>query len=441
MQSKRLRVVKLHNIRDGDENNYVTVDVRRSSSNDFLPNLKGTKYSTLKLPVWPVWAGAMATCAELLNIPKLCQNIVEVFGGRVVPMTLTSDQMPLQYDTALSPFLLLAHHSHSFTPLDPVRAITKLILPEGFPAHPHAGFDTVTYCISGGLKHRDSEGFKMSYGDGDVQWMRSGNGVIHEEMWDLDGCDWKHKGIELFQLWVNLPAVSKDDSSSTHLIRASDIKVLEDSATHTVVRVIAGAAALVSNGTSISSTAGPGNSIAASPLHILHVTVPPMPDADRDSDQRRELLLSVGEEFLSVFVYVRRGSLIVKKDNKNGDVGQTVPPEADGEEEVHAFDSIVYTPTTVGSSASRNSFSLRPGPDGFDGLVLVGKPLREKVLWRGPYVQSDERSLIRSARIFESIGNSAFWDHTISDSQWLEHCGNLELRKKIDAFMSFTKNE
>ena len=445
LQLKRLRVVKLHSLddRDRDKTNCVTVDVRCSSSNDFLPNLKGVKYSTLKLPVWPVWAGVMATCAELLNIPKLCQNIVEVFGGRVVPMTLTSDQMPLPYDTALSPFLLLAHHSHSFTPLDPVRAITKLILPEGFPAHPHAGFDTVTYCISGGLKHRDSEGFKMSYGDGDVQWMRSGNGVIHEEMWDLDGCDWKHKGIELFQLWVNLPAAAKDDSSSTHLIRASDIKVLEDSATHTVVRVIAGEAALVSNnGTSISSATGPGNSIAASPLHILHVTVPPRSTS-------RDLLLSVGEEFLSVFVYVRRGSLIIRKAKKNSDDGQPqLLVEEDEEEEVHAFDSVVYTPTTTGSSGSssgssslRNSLSLRPGSDGFDGLVLVGKPLRERVLWRGPYVQSDEGSLIRSARIFESIGNSAFWDHTIGDSQWLEHCSKLELQKKINAFMSFTKNE
>lgn len=77
-------------------------------------------------------------------------------------------------ESPLSPFLLLAHHCHSFTPLDPFRAITNLILPEGFPAHPHSGFDTVTYCLEGGLRHRDSEGLGMAYGDGEVQWMRAG---------------------------------------------------------------------------------------------------------------------------------------------------------------------------------------------------------------------------------------------------------------------------
>lgn len=76
----------------------------------------------------------------------------------MVPMQLS--------DANLSPFLLLAHHTHSFMPLDPFREATKLFLPEGFPAHPHSGFDTVTYCIQGGLRHRDSEGVQMTYGNG-----------------------------------------------------------------------------------------------------------------------------------------------------------------------------------------------------------------------------------------------------------------------------------
>ena len=71
----------------------------------------------------------------------------------------------------LSPFLLLVHHQHSFMPFDPTRTITNLFLPEGFPAHPHSGFSTVTITIDGGLKHRDSEGIIMDYGDGDTQCM------------------------------------------------------------------------------------------------------------------------------------------------------------------------------------------------------------------------------------------------------------------------------
>jgi redox-sensitive bicupin YhaK (pirin superfamily) len=81
----------------------------------------------------------------------------------------------------------------------------------------------VTYAIEGGMRHRDSEGVQMSYSDGDVQWMRAGRGVIHEEMWDLADADWKHKRIEIFQLWINLPKSSKADATSIHLLKNKDI--------------------------------------------------------------------------------------------------------------------------------------------------------------------------------------------------------------------------
>ena len=143
--------------------------------NSKLPKLVAEVIPTIKLPVWPVYGGVIAQLFDILQLKHLSDKVMDTIGGRVVPMTLNSN--------SLSPFLLLAHHCHSFTPNDPMRLITNLLLPEGFPAHPHSGFSTVTYCIDGGLNHRDSEGIKMSYGDGDVQWMRAGKGVIHEEMW------------------------------------------------------------------------------------------------------------------------------------------------------------------------------------------------------------------------------------------------------------------
>ena len=81
-------------------------------------------------------------------------------------------------------------------------------MPEGFPAHPHRGFETVTYVLPGrtGLTHRDSEGCKMRYGDGAVQWMTAGRGMLHEEMWDTGAGT---TDAELYQLWVNLPPASK----------------------------------------------------------------------------------------------------------------------------------------------------------------------------------------------------------------------------------------
>lgn len=105
----------------------------------------------------------------------------------------------------------MAHHRHSFGAFDPLRYAFRLLLPEGFPAHPHRGFETVTYVLKGGLVHRDSMGVKKSYGapqetagdgkDGAVQWMTAGRGLLHEEMWRT-GDTWDSTDQELFQIWV-----------------------------------------------------------------------------------------------------------------------------------------------------------------------------------------------------------------------------------------------
>lgn len=79
--------------------------------------------SPIKLPVWPVWGGVMAQVADWIKLHSISDAIISTIGGRVVPMTLA------EYD--VSPFLLLAHHVHSFTPFDPIRSITKFVLPEG----------------------------------------------------------------------------------------------------------------------------------------------------------------------------------------------------------------------------------------------------------------------------------------------------------------------
>ena len=55
----------------------------------------------------------------------------------------------------------------------------KLKLPSGFPEHPHRGFETVTYILSGKIYHEDSKGHKGVIGPGDVQWMTAGKGIVH----------------------------------------------------------------------------------------------------------------------------------------------------------------------------------------------------------------------------------------------------------------------
>ncbi len=75
---------------------------------------------------------------------------------------------------------------------------------EGFPPHPHRGFETVTYMIAGRMRHKDSRGNQGDLGPGSIQWMTAGKGLVHEEMPQQEqGLMWG------YQLWVNLPATEK----------------------------------------------------------------------------------------------------------------------------------------------------------------------------------------------------------------------------------------
>lgn len=105
----------------------------------------------------------------------------------------------------------------------------------GFPDHPHRGFETVTYMLSGRMRHRDSAGNEGLLANGGVQWMTAGRGVIHSEMPEQE------QGVmEGFQLWVNLPAKHKMDEPWYRDFASNEIPeyVMADGVR---VRVIAGA--------------------------------------------------------------------------------------------------------------------------------------------------------------------------------------------------------
>lgn len=99
------------------------------------------------------------------------------------------------------------HIGQDFTPKDGWRMYHGDVVP-GFPKHPHRGFETITLVRRGRIDHSDSLGATARFGDGDVQWMTAGRGIEHSEMFPLLSRDTDNP-LELFQIWLNLPASDK----------------------------------------------------------------------------------------------------------------------------------------------------------------------------------------------------------------------------------------
>jgi redox-sensitive bicupin YhaK (pirin superfamily) len=226
----------------------------------------------------------------------------------------------------------------------------------GFPAHPHRGFETITIMRRGHIDHSDSLGATARIGPGDVQWMTAGSGIVHCEMFPLLKPDAPNP-VELFQIWINLPA--RDKMCDPHFTMLWDhdvpeLRHVDDAGRATEITVVAGTL---------------GDARAPSP--------PPRSWAARAEAQvaiwsirmgrLARWTLPEGPAGVNRMLYVFGGTATIAGERTVPKVGLQLRPDA-------AVDIVA-------------------GDEGASLLLLQGRPIGEPVASHGPFVMNTRAEL------------------------------------------------
>jgi len=222
----------------------------------------------------------------------------------------------------------------------------------GFPAHPHRGFETVTYMLDGHMRHEDHLGNRGDLGPGDVQWMTAARGIIHSEM--PQQSEGRMRG---FQLWLNLPSKEKMRPAGYRDIPAGEIPqvVLPHGGE---VKVIAGVFTQAETATS-GPVNGRGAKLSTDPLY-LDVRLPPGGEFDTP--------VASGH---SAFLYAYEGS---------ARVGMAAAAKA-------------LPRGAAGVLSDGDRVRVEAGTAGVRFLLLAAQPLREPVVQYGPFVMNTREEI------------------------------------------------
>ena len=220
----------------------------------------------------------------------------------------------------------------------------------GFPPHPHRGIETVTYMLNGEFEHQDSTGAKGIMAPGDVQWMKTGRGIIHSEMPAMSGG--KLLG---FQLWINMPAKLKKNKPEYIYIKSKELGIHSDK--EKTVKVIAGKYA---------SVEGPEKNHNVEPIYF-HV------------------ILKEGKEFKcevpsghNSFVYILKGDLkIGKKSHEKAGDSNLILLERGSELKIKAKKNTEF-------------------------LFIAGKPIGEPIARGGPFVMNTKAEILEAIQDYNN---------------------------------------
>lgn len=138
--------------------------------------------------------------------------------------------LPNRYADAVGPFVFLDHIAPK---------VYTTINKRGVGAHPHRGIATLTYVLSGEDEHFDSAGNHAKVYSGGVQWMKAGNGIVHDESLNYDSIT-DSKLIHSFQFWINLPSKIKNEKPEYMAIQAHEVPVKRLSEESGWIKVIVG---------------------------------------------------------------------------------------------------------------------------------------------------------------------------------------------------------
>ena len=229
----------------------------------------------------------------------------------------------------------------------------------GFPYHPHRGFETITINKEGIVDHSDSLGGAGRFGAGDVQWMTAGKGILHSEMFPMLHND-KKNTLEIFQVWLNLPRVSKMVPPHFKMLWSEDVPVIthtNESGNTTTVDLIAG---MLGSHTSLEPTP---NSWAAHPENEVLVATIQM-----DAGASYRLPKAVSSEAKRTLYFYRGNTIEI--DHTAVTVNHSIEVKSTEELEL--------------KNTSKEAAFL---------LVLQGKPINEPVAQHGPFVMNTQQEI------------------------------------------------